>query len=257
MAAAEGRDRGQVREPGAVAMAGLTASALRPTIPGLLVIDLAVHGGQPRLVQGELAARARWSSSGCPTSGRCRTTCRSTPRPGRPGASTPSRGTSWSRWPRAGSSAPGSTCGPASTSAASSPSSSGRRPRCSSPAAWATPSRPSSDETAYSYLVNEHWSPAARDSYTFLNLADETLAIDWPIPLERGRALRGRPGPPAAGRRHSDGRPADADHRRQRAAGPGAVRGAARRGRGRPATELDLSRPGRRWRSSTSRRTAW
>src|SRR6476620_8459155 len=39
------------------------------------------------------------------------------------------------------------------------------------------------DETAYSYLVNDHWSPAAKDSYTFLNLADETLAIDWPIPL--------------------------------------------------------------------------
>ena len=30
------------------------------------------------------------------------------------------------------------------------------------------------DETAYSYLVNDHWSPAAKDSYTFLNLADET-----------------------------------------------------------------------------------
>ena len=41
------------------------------------------------------------------------------------------------------------------------------------------------DETAYSYLVNEHWSQAARDSYTFVNLADETLAINWPIPLER------------------------------------------------------------------------
>ena len=40
------------------------------------------------------------------------------------------------------------------------------------------------DETAYSYLVNEHWSQAARNSYTFVNLADETLAIDWPIPLE-------------------------------------------------------------------------
>jgi dTDP-4-dehydrorhamnose reductase/dTDP-4-dehydrorhamnose 3,5-epimerase len=36
-------------------------------------------------------------------------------------------------------------------------------------------------DTAYSYLVNDHWSPDA--SYTFLNLADETVAIDWPIPL--------------------------------------------------------------------------
>jgi dTDP-4-dehydrorhamnose 3,5-epimerase len=41
------------------------------------------------------------------------------------------------------------------------------------------------DETVYSYLVNDHWSPAAKDSYTFVNLADETLAIAWPIPLAR------------------------------------------------------------------------
>ncbi|QDP98316.1 sugar nucleotide-binding protein [Microlunatus elymi] len=39
--------------------------------------------------------------------------------------------------------------------------------------------------TAYSYLVNEHWSEGARSDYTFLNLADETAAIDWPIPLEQ------------------------------------------------------------------------
>ncbi len=39
------------------------------------------------------------------------------------------------------------------------------------------------DGTAYSYLVNDHWSLAAKESYTFVNLADETLAIDWPIPL--------------------------------------------------------------------------
>lgn len=37
-------------------------------------------------------------------------------------------------------------------------------------------------DTAYSYLVNDHWSPDA--SYTFLNLADEHSAIAWPIPLE-------------------------------------------------------------------------
>lgn len=35
--------------------------------------------------------------------------------------------------------------------------------------------------TAYTYLVNDHWSPNA--AYSFLNLADETAAIDWPIPL--------------------------------------------------------------------------
>ena len=37
--------------------------------------------------------------------------------------------------------------------------------------------------TAYTYLVNDHWSPDA--SYSFLNLADETVAIDWPIPLDQ------------------------------------------------------------------------
>ncbi len=37
--------------------------------------------------------------------------------------------------------------------------------------------------TAYSYLVNDHWSPNAE--YSFLNLADETVAVPWPIPLDR------------------------------------------------------------------------
>lgn len=36
---------------------------------------------------------------------------------------------------------------------------------------------------AYTYLVNDHWSAAAQAQYTFLNLADETAAIPWPIPL--------------------------------------------------------------------------
>ena len=39
------------------------------------------------------------------------------------------------------------------------------------------------DDTVYSYLVNAHWSPNARSSYSYLNLADETVAITWPIPL--------------------------------------------------------------------------
>ncbi|KJL24032.1 putative dTDP-4-dehydrorhamnose 3,5-epimerase [Microbacterium oxydans] len=36
-------------------------------------------------------------------------------------------------------------------------------------------------DTAYVYLVNDHWSADAE--YSFLNLADETVRIDWPIPL--------------------------------------------------------------------------
>lgn len=41
------------------------------------------------------------------------------------------------------------------------------------------------DQTVYSYLVNDHWSATTRAGYTFVNLADEALAIDWPIPLEQ------------------------------------------------------------------------
>ena len=39
-------------------------------------------------------------------------------------------------------------------------------------------------DTAYSYLANDHWSPDSRGQYTFLNLADSTVDIPWPIPLE-------------------------------------------------------------------------
>jgi dTDP-4-dehydrorhamnose reductase/dTDP-4-dehydrorhamnose 3,5-epimerase len=39
------------------------------------------------------------------------------------------------------------------------------------------------DNTAYTYLVNDHWSADAQGQYTFLNLADETSAITWPVPL--------------------------------------------------------------------------
>ena len=41
------------------------------------------------------------------------------------------------------------------------------------------------ENTAYSYLVNDHWSADAQSQYTFLNLADPSAAIDWPIPLDR------------------------------------------------------------------------
>ncbi|MCV0333156.1 bifunctional dTDP-4-dehydrorhamnose 3,5-epimerase family protein/NAD(P)-dependent oxidoreductase [Microbacterium sp.] len=36
-------------------------------------------------------------------------------------------------------------------------------------------------DTAYVYLVNDHWSADAE--YSFLNLADDTASIEWPIPL--------------------------------------------------------------------------
>lgn len=38
------------------------------------------------------------------------------------------------------------------------------------------------DNTVYMYLVNDHWSPDGK--YSFVNVADEKLGIEWPIPLE-------------------------------------------------------------------------
>ncbi|OUP10064.1 sugar nucleotide-binding protein [Collinsella sp. An2] len=40
------------------------------------------------------------------------------------------------------------------------------------------------DGTAYSYLVDAHWSAELKKTYTFVNLADPDLAIPWPIPLD-------------------------------------------------------------------------
>ena len=41
------------------------------------------------------------------------------------------------------------------------------------------------DGTAYTYLVNAHWSAELKRTYTFVNLADPELAIEWPIPLDQ------------------------------------------------------------------------
>lgn len=36
------------------------------------------------------------------------------------------------------------------------------------------------EKVTYTYLVNDHWSPDTK--YSFVNLFDESLGIDWPIP---------------------------------------------------------------------------
>ena len=41
------------------------------------------------------------------------------------------------------------------------------------------------DETVYTYLVDAHWSAELKKTYTFVNLADPELGIDWPIPLSQ------------------------------------------------------------------------
>ena len=40
------------------------------------------------------------------------------------------------------------------------------------------------DGTTYVYLVDAHWAAELKPSYTFVNVADPQLAIEWPIPLE-------------------------------------------------------------------------
>ena len=40
------------------------------------------------------------------------------------------------------------------------------------------------DNATYSYLVNDHWSAAKLGEYSYVNLADPTLGIAWPIPLD-------------------------------------------------------------------------
>ena len=39
------------------------------------------------------------------------------------------------------------------------------------------------NDTVYTYLVDAHWSAELKKTYTFVNLADPELAIEWPIPL--------------------------------------------------------------------------
>lgn len=39
------------------------------------------------------------------------------------------------------------------------------------------------DGTAYTYLVDAHWSLELKKTYTFVNLGDPELGIEWPIPL--------------------------------------------------------------------------
>jgi len=41
------------------------------------------------------------------------------------------------------------------------------------------------DGTVYTYLVDAHWSAELKKTYTFVNLADPELGIEWPIPLDQ------------------------------------------------------------------------
>lgn len=52
------------------------------------------------------------------------------------------------------------------------------------------------DDTAYTYLVNAHWSLTSKKYYTFVNVADPELDIQWPIPLEEAELSEADKGHP-------------------------------------------------------------
>ncbi len=54
--------------------------------------------------------------------------------------------------------------------------------RCSCPAGVGNSYQTLDDGVAYTYLVNDHWRPGL--TYPALDLADPTVAIRWPIPLD-------------------------------------------------------------------------
>jgi len=41
------------------------------------------------------------------------------------------------------------------------------------------------EESYYIYSVNDHWSQENYDKYTFVNLADPEVGVDWPISLDQ------------------------------------------------------------------------
>ncbi len=41
------------------------------------------------------------------------------------------------------------------------------------------------ENVTYAYLVNDHWAADRTGDYSYVNLADETVAIPWPIPLDQ------------------------------------------------------------------------
>ena len=137
-------------------------------------------GRQPGLVQGGLAAREDARARTARTSGRSRTTCRSTRRG-------TTRGIHAEPWDKYVSVATGRVFGawvdlregPTFGAAFTAELDPGRAVFV--PRGVGNSYQTLEDDTAYTYLVNEHWSPDAE--YTFLNLADETRAIAWPIPL--------------------------------------------------------------------------
>ena len=80
------------------------------------------------------------------------------------------------------------------------------------------------DGTAYTYLVDAHWSLELKKTYTFVNLADPELAIEWPIPLEQATVSEADLNHPMLKDVVPHGAQEDARHRLRTAAGRASAR---------------------------------
>ena len=179
---------------------------------------------------------------------RSRTTSRSTSAAAPPAACTPSRGTSWSRSP------------PVAAYGAWVDLRDGR----DFGTTYAVDLEPGvavfvprgvgqrlpdarADATAYTYLVNDHWRPDA--AYVAVDLADPTLAIAWPIPLDGAELSEKDRTAPAARRRRRRCRRADrwCSAPTASSAGPCAPRSRAPRGVDPRRARPHRPRRSRRW----------
>ena len=226
-----GRRRPAPRRPYAARASDTMSDSPSSTtpIPGLLVISLDIRVRQPRMVQGELATRAKWSIWGCRTSDRCRTTCRSTPALVLLAASTPSRGTSWSRSPAGRifgawvDLRPGTGFG-RSVTLEMGPETAVFVPRGVGNAFQTLETGP---PTPIWSMIIGAWR--LEDSYTFVNLADETWRSAGPFHSPR-RSFRQRTKLIRDCLVVADGATEETDPRRQRPARSGAGRRISRSG---------------------------
>ena len=153
-------------------------------IPGLLVLDLQVHG-DPRGWFKENWQRAKMTALGLPDFGPVQNNVSFNPQVG------VARGIHAEPWDKLVSVATGRVFGAwvdlreGDTFGTVVTAQIGPETAVFVPRGVANSFQTLAADTAYSYLVNDHWSPEAKASYTFVNLADPQLGIDWPIPLER------------------------------------------------------------------------
>ena len=189
-------------------------------IPGLVVLDLPVHGDARGWFK-ENWQRAKMVAAGLPAE--FRPVQNNVSFNAEKGVT---RGIHAEPWNKFISVAAGSVFGvwvdlrPGTRSARSSPVSSIRPARFTCRAAWGNSFQALEDGTAYTYLVDAHWSAELKRTYTFVNLADPESRDRVAHPALRMHALRGRQAAPHARRCRPHGARTHARHGLQRPARP-------------------------------------